>query len=419
VVTGVLLALGPAWWSTRMDVTRALNDGDHRAGGSFRSTRTRRALVSIQVCVSMVLVIGAALFVRSLDALGDVDLAFDGDRLVAMDFDVEPVVANREELPVLAREALRRVNALPGVVAAAMSNRAPVDQSTPLTVVQAGGHGPHVGDVTVYLATERYFETVGVSLIRGRRFTADEVDAAADVVIVNESLAQRLWAVGDPLERWLHVPSEGKMLRVVGVARDSKYRTLTEANRPHIYRPAAPTVGLTLLARTRENPRATLRAIQTELDAVGPGLVGFFPRTFDDHVAVQLLPMRAAANAASLLGALALVLSAAALYGLVSWFVVLRRREIGVRMALGASVNDVRCLVVRQALMAAAPGMVAGTIIAVAAGALARAALFGISPLDPVALGGGVLVLVAVVLAAGYWPSRAATAVDPATLLRH
>jgi ABC-type antimicrobial peptide transport system permease subunit len=161
-----------------------------------------------------------------------------------------------------------------------------------------------------------------------------------------------------------------------------------------------------------------LRLIQRELDAVGPGVVGFFPRTFDDHVAVQLLPTRVAAYAAAVLGVFALVLSAAALYALVCWFVVLRRREMGVRMALGASPGEVRRLVVGQALSAALPGVIAGVLLTIALAFFARSALFGVGPADPVALGTGIVMLLLVVLVAGYIPSRAATALDPVQALR-
>ena len=418
-VCGLLLALGPAMWATRLDLIQGLRDSDGRSGDSARVTTMRRVLVSSQVCISLVLIVAATLFLRSLDALLTTNLGFSRDRLVAMDFDVEPQGQMPGDLTALARHALTRVENMPGVSSAAMSNRAPIDQSTPIIEVQLPGRdASSISDVTMYLATERYFDTVGVGMAAGRAFTTAEVSTAADVAIVNESLAARLWPGAAAVDRALYLPGEGKTLRIIGVARDSKYRTLTESARPHVYRPAAPTLGLTLLARTRGDPRETLRAIQGELDRVGPGVVGFFPRTLDDHLAVQLLPTRAAARAATLLGAIALLLSALALYALVAWFVVLRRREIGVRMALGASTRDVRRLVVRQAFAAAAPGVVAGTALAIGLGVVAQSALYGVSAVDPTALVVGVGALALVVLIAGYVPSRAATRVDPVQALR-
>jgi ABC-type antimicrobial peptide transport system permease subunit len=175
---------------------------------------------------------------------------------------------------------------------------------------------------------------------------------------------------------------------------------------------------MTLLARTDGNPRTALSALQAALDTVGPGLVGFFPRTMDDHLAIQLLPTRTAARAATALGILALVLSAVGLYGLVSWLVELRRPEIGVRMALGASAGDVSRLIVRTAMAAALPGLVAGVGAAIGLGALARSALFGVGPVDPVALTIGIITVVAAVVVASVVPSRRAARVDPAIAFR-
>jgi hypothetical protein len=175
---------------------------------------------------------------------------------------------------------------------------------------------------------------------------------------------------------------------------------------------------MTLLARTEGNPRAVLGALQSALDTVGPGLVGFFPRTMDDHLAIQLLPPRVAARAAAGLGLLALLLSGVGLYGLVSWLVELRRPEIGVRMSLGASAGDVSRLIVRSGMAAAVPGLVAGIAAAIALGLLARSALFGVGPVDPLALAIGVVVVVGAVLAASFFPSRRAARVDPAISFR-
>jgi predicted permease len=418
VFAGATLAISPALWATRIDAADALRDGGSRATGGHSLARTRRALVAIQVALSLALVVGAALFSRSLDALMNVDTGFDRSRLVAMDFDVEPSSVPQADLPALAREALARVSVLPGITGVAMSNRAPIDQSTPTIEVRAGDGASTIGDVSMYLATPDYFETIELPLLAGRSFSAAEADGSADVVIVNESLATELFPRGDAIDRVVTLVAGEKRVRVIGVARNSKYLALAEPTRPHIYRPTSPRLGLTLLARTSGDPYEALRVIQLTLDGIGPGLVGFFPRTLLDHVEIELLPTRAAGAAARWLGALAVMLAAVGLYALVSWFVEVRRREIGVRMALGASARDVRSLIVKQALVAALPGFAIGVILAMTLAVLARSALFGVTPLDGVALGVAIAALVFVVLAASYLPSRRATRVDPATVLR-
>ena len=416
VIAGILLAVGPALWASRVVAIEAMRDGDPRSS-SRGLTRARRVLVAAQVALSLALVVGAALFSRTLTALIDADLGFPRAQLIAMDFDLEPSSPPASALPALARDALDRARALPGIRAAAMSSRAPVDQSTPAIDVRAATRdGVLLSDVTFYLATAAYFDTVGIPLIAGRGFSTAESESRADVVVVNAALAAALGPRGDAIDRTIYVTDTP--LRVVGVARDAKYRTITESGRPHFYRPTPPALGLTLLARTADDPRAALRALQQTLDTVGPGLVGFFPRTLDDHLAIELLPTRAAAAAATGLSAVALVFSGSGLFGLVSWFVAMRSREIGIRLALGASAGSIRALVVGHAVRTALPGLIAGAFLAVALALLARTALFGVAPLDPAAFAAGIVAVVMVVAAAAYGPSRRASHIDAASLLR-
>jgi predicted permease len=417
-LTGGLLAIGPAGWIARLDPAAALNESDSRAGGAG-FTRVRRGLVAAQVCLSLALLVGATLFTRSMNALNSVDVGFSRDGLVAMDFDLEPAGPSMAEMPALARQALERVEALPHVQAAAMSNRAPVDMSTPALEVRSdSADGELLLDVSFNLATTRYFDTVGLPLVAGRAFTEAEASAGADVVIVNQSLASRLWPLGDALDRAIYLVAERKAVRVVGVARDAKYRSLSEQGRPHFYRPTPPRLGLALLARSSGSPRETLRDMQRALDGVGPGLVGFFPRTFDDHIAIELAASRTSAAAASVLGTLALLLSGVGLYGIVSWFVELKTREIGIRMALGATRANVRALVVRQAVTAAVPGMIGGVVLAAGLGMAARSILYGVNPVDPLVIASAIAVLAGVVLVASYVPAYRATRVEPAAVLR-
>ena len=417
--SGVLLALGPAWWSLRLALAEALRDGEMRSVGTAGLSRVRRFLVAAQVCVSMVLLVGAVLFSRSVEERALADLGVARDRLAAFDFDVEPDVPDALALPALAREAVARVAALPGVRGVAMANRAPVDSSTPGADVASAAHSTEViRDATVNHVTAEYFETVGLPLVRGRGFQASEAAAAPDVAVINETLAARFWPDGDALDRTFVLTPEQRAVRVVGIARDSKYRSIAEPPHPHLYLPTAPSFRLTLLVRTVEDPRCVLRSVQEALSGVGPGVVGFFPRTFEDHLAIDVLPVRAAALAARTLGALGLLLSAAGLYGMVAWFVEIRRREIAVRIALGASARAIERLVAVQALRAALPGLIAGTLVAAAAGHAARSLLFGVRALDPAAFGLAAAALASVVALAAWIPSRRAARTDPAIVLK-
>jgi hypothetical protein len=237
-------------------------------------------------------------------------------------------------------------------------------------------------------------------------------------VIVNEALARQLAGAGNVIDRSILLGDEATAVRIVGVANNSKYRSLSESARPHLYRPTPATLGLTLLVRTNSEPRAALLALQNMLDDVGPGLVGFFPRTLDDHLAIEYLPARASAAAAGALGTLALCLSAVGLYALISWFVALRRREIGVRMALGASSRDVLRLVGREAISTIMPGLTIGLLMCAGLTMLARNAIFGVGPLDFVAFLSGLGSIAAIVALASYVPARQAIRIDPGVALK-
>jgi predicted permease len=413
---GLLLAMGPATWTARIDLAVTLrNDG--RTTGDRRVARVRRGLVAAQVALSLVLLVGAGMFGRSLQALAAADIGLPRDRVVALDFDVEPTTVMAGGAAALARQALQQAAALPGVQAAAMSSRAPIDSSMPAEDVRATDGDARPITATFTLATSRYFDVAGVPILRGRAF-AEHEDRASDVAIVNESLARRLWGAEDPLGRGLVLPSPLRTVRVVGVAKDARYRSIAESHQPHFYLPTGAQFGLALLIRTSGDARQTLRMAQDAFDAIGPGVTGFFPRTMEDHLAIDLLPTRVAASAAAWLGGFALVLSAVGLYGLVSWFVELRRREIGVRMALGAERRDIRRLVLGQAIRTAGPGLAAGAVLAAAGAGAARSALFGVGAFDAASLSAGTLLLLAVVVIASWAPARRAAQTDPATTLR-
>ena len=413
---GLGLAAGPAVWTARVNAREALG-ASTRAAGGVGVSRLRRVLVSAQVGVTLALVAGAVLLTRSLDQLTRADLGFIPAGLVALDFDLAPAVA-AEEMGALAAEALRRVTALPGVAGAAMASRAPIDASMPRVEVRRESAEPVVGDVTRAGVTATYFATVGIPVVAGRGFTADESRIGADVAIVNQRLAMTMHPEGDVVGRSVVVGADRRRTTVIGVARDAKYRAIAERGGLHLYQPVAPNFTLALLVRATGDPRRTLSSVQQVLDGVGPGVVGFFPRTMDDHLSSDLLPARVAAVAATGSGTLAVTLSAVGLYGLVAWLVERRRREIAVRLALGATATDVRHLVVGEAARAVAPGIALGGLLAAGFGYAARSMLVGVGPFDVRGLLAGVAMVVVVVGVAAWGPCRQAVRVDPMIALR-
>jgi predicted permease len=414
-VVGMSVAIGPALWARRQVPNYRLHLAA-RSVGDRSLSRVRRLLIGAQVAVALVLLVGATLLQRSLDRLSRADLGVSGDGLLAFDFDIEPQHAAGRPAANLAAEALRQTRAFPGVTAAAMANRAPVDTSTPVLIMALpDGGGTAAIEVTFNTVTSGYFETVGTPVIHGRSFFEGERDS---VVIVNEALAERLWSGGDALGRTLRLVDDNRSVQVVGIARNARYRAIDESGLPHVYLPTRPDFGHALLVKTSRDPGRMMQEVQDLLDGVGPGVAGFFPRTLRDHLAIQLLPTRVASAAAAWFGGFALVLCAMGLYGLITWFVALRHTEMAVRLALGATRRDVEGLVLRQAFATAAPGLLGGLLLSAGAVVLARGLLYGVGAVDAVALVGGLVALMAVVAGASWWPAYRAGRTDPASALR-
>jgi putative ABC transport system permease protein len=421
VCGGVMLAVGPAWWLARVQVGRALRDQSGPISGGASVPRIRRALIAAQMAAALVLAVHAATLSRAMGRLEAIDIGVASDRLLAMDLDLEPLDRAGRGGAVsgaLVDDLLHRVRALPGVSSAAMASRAPVDWSTPtVDVVHVGSEAEaRLRDVTFYAITPGYFDTVGLPLVRGRTF-GDE-DVGHDLVIVNETLGRALRTDGDVVGRTIRLEPQGRLARVIGVARDSRYRSLTESSQSHLYLPTKPGFGLALLIRTVGPPGAMATTVQHALDSVGPGVQGFFPRTHRDHLAFDLLPLRTAAGAALAVGIVATGLCLIGLYGLLAWLVQMRRAEIGVRLALGATPRSIVWLVVGQGVRAALPGLIGGAILAVLTTPLAQSALAGVTTSDPSAYIAAILLLAGVVIAASWAAARRAAGVHPSESLR-
>lgn len=412
IVLGIALSVAPAWMTARVDLIQTLRASSGPIWGSVKSARTQRVLLVAQVASSLVLVVLAAQFTRGLETLRTVDLGVDMDHLAIVDLDREPSVPP-ERLAVLAAQTLETIRAIRGVAGAVMSTGAPVNAN--LAVVQVVSAGQTVPGTTVAQVTPGYFDVVGVRILDGRAFL--ETDPAGGVAVVNEVLARRLNPAGFVVGTDIEV-EPGRPVRIVGVARNAHYRMVFESPQPHVYTLATPRFNRSILVRAVGDPRPILPLMQRALDAVGPGVQGFFPRTGRDHLAFDLLPTELAGSAARIISVAAIALSTVGLYGLVSRLVERRRPEFGVRLALGAERRDIRRLVFGLAARSVAPGMLLGAVFAVGLGRLAGTQVVGVSLFDPISLVVGAAVLAAVVLVASWLPAQRAGRIDPVTLLR-
>ena len=428
LVTGLLAGLAPALQSTRPDLVPALKAGAGAREGTGR-LRLRSGLLVAQIAFSMVLLMVAGLFARTLAHARGIDPGFDptGISVTALDFGTANYSEER------GREAataiLSQVRALPGIRGAALSAMLPL-----------GGGGLGFGPIAVPgrpvdpregeldadwdVVSPGYFTTLGIPLVQGRDFSEADRAGVGDVAIINEAYAAALFPGEDPVGRTLvnegRTPSDNRIITVIGVARNAKYRFLGEAQRNFIYVPLSQRYFgranvLVKMASGVAMPDAAVRRIVAGVD---PALPILRQEALTDQMAVALLPQRLALFVSGGLGLVALLLALLGIYGVTAYGVTQRTREIGVRIALGAPRAHVLALVLRQGLALAGIGVLLGALAAFGATGLLRGLLYGVAPADAVALGGAAALLALAALAASWVPARRAARLDPVIALR-
>jgi predicted permease len=421
-LAGCLVGLAPALQATRMSLAPALKDA--AAGGGSHRSRFRSTFVVLQVGLSLVLLIGAALFLRSLREATAIDPGFGLRRAVVAGIDLSLKRYEPGQVARFQADLRERIGAIPGVDGVALTSAMPLSYDAGRRGMVVQGYRPAEGeDMEVYWSrvSDGYFETLRIPLEAGRTFNAADREGAPGVVIVNQSFVRRYWPGTTGLGQHLGINGPaGPFLEVVGVTRDGKYRSLGEEPTPFFYIPLAQggAEQFSVIVRTALDPAALLPAVRTAIHQLDPDLPLGRLGTLEDHVGLSLLPARLAVAILGLLGGLGLVLACLGIAGVVAFGVSQRVREIGLRIALGAERRDVIGLMVRDALRLVGIGTLAGVVIAVPLAALARGYLYGLSPLDPVAVGGAVLLFSVVAFVASWLPARRAATVDPMVALR-
>ena len=424
VLTGLLFGLAPALQSTRPALVASLKGETPAAdGGRRRLPRLagRNLLVVVQVALSLVALIAAGLFLRSLGEAQKSDPGFESRRLLTVGFNLDLQGYDRPRAEGFVRAALERVRAVPGVAAAAVAQAGPLEGTLARTVFREDRAADTDGTlVQVNAVGPGYFGTRRVSIVRGRTLGEQDREGAPPVVVINQSMADRFWPGEDPLGKRFHFFGEDFSHEVVGVARNAEYNRLGEEPQPYIYAALAQRWSgtLTLVARTAGDPEAVLPTVQREVRELDRQLPLVGVSTIGQTLHQGLWAPRAGASLLGVFGLLALVLAAVGIYGVMSFAVAQRAREIGIRMALGARQGDVLALVLRQGMLVVAAGLAAGLLAAVALTRFAASLLFGVSPTDPFAFAATSLLLAGVALAANFVPARRATAVDPVTVLK-
>jgi len=427
MLTCLLFGLAPAMRATHVSPAAAIRSGGRSLTAGRDRFSLRRALVATQVALSLVLLVGALLFVRSLHNLLTTDAGFKAEGVLTVNLDFARAQYPKERRQAIYRELHDRLSALPGVVSAAQVWFTPVSGS---------GWNNDIGpDGTTAAASGKesffnrvgpgYFRTIGTNLVAGREFDDHDALSSPKVAIVNEVFARKFFGGANPVGRTFHMEAEaGKpepLIQIVGLVKNTKYYELREDFLPIGFFPILqdddPGPGATFVLRVFGSPGGLMNSVKTAVTTVNPA-IGMEFRSFSAQLQDSLLRERLMAMLSGGLGLLAGLLATLGLYGVISYMVARRRNEIGVRIALGADRSSVIRLVLREAMLLLVVGLTAGVLIALWAGRAASALLFGLQPYDPISMGAAIALLTAIAMAASYAPARRAAALEPMVALR-
>jgi putative ABC transport system permease protein len=437
--TGILFGLIPALQSSKADLTTTLKESSGRSGTGFRQNKARSVLVVTEVALALVLLIGSALLIRTAVALSHVDPGFDASNVLTMRMSLTgPRFEKSEAVAQLVRDGVERLRALPGVVNASATCCVPLEggYGLPFKIVGRKSDGPFDGGGSWNTVSPGYFEVFKIPVKQGRTFVDRDDSHAAAVVIINESMAKEFWPKSSPIGERLII-GRGVMRefaaeperQIIGVVADSRDNGLNSDPGPKMFIPQAQlpdlanalNVRLTPVAwvvRTQMEPHALSSAIQEQLRQA-TGLPVSNVRSMMEVVSRSTSQEQFNMWLMTVFGASALLLAAIGIYGLMAYSVEQRTQEIGIRLALGAQMAQVKNMVVFQGMRLALVGVVLGVAAAFALARLIATLLFGVTPRDPIVFVGVPIVLTLVALVAVWIPARRASGVDPIIALRY
>ncbi len=422
LLTTALFGLIPAWSASKPDLVPSLK-ADATGEGSVRHRfALRDALVVGQLALSLVLLVAGALLLRGLDRARGTDLGFQTDRIASLGFNLGMNGYDTARATALRPRLLEVVRAVPGVETASLATRLPLAPDVNLESVRIPGQHQPTDDgtpVDVVAIGPEYFAAVGVPLMEGRAF--DEADLAAErkVAVVNQTFARRFFPQGGAIGQRVYLSGfDQDPHEIVGIARDHKVRSVGEEPRPYLHVPADPSRTVGLVVRAQGPAAALLPALRAAVLSVEPAVVFTESTTATEVAATTVAPTRIGAALMGAFGALALLLAAIGLYGVIAYSVSMRTREVGVRMALGARPLEIVRLVLGQGAKLAALGIGLGAVAATLVGRVLESLLYGVSALDPLAFAAAAAVLLLVALVANAAPAWTAARINPIRALR-
>jgi predicted permease len=425
MLSGLLFGLGPALQASRAEVYATLKDQAASTSAGIGQVRARKLLVTAQVALSLLLLIGAGLFLRTLRNLHRIDPGFRTDHLVSFTVDPSLNGYKNERSVTLFDRLSEGLAALPGVRAAVGTQTALLTGNNWMSSISIPGRerketdpAPNLNSIGV-----GYFSALGTPLIAGREFTQADAGGARPVAIVNATFAQIFYDGADPLGRQFYFLGDQKTpIEIIGVVKDGKYADLREKKQAFVFVPYAqrPPIGqVTFYLRTTQDPESIVTAARQTVREVDGSLPMFDVKTMEQQIGESVSAERMVSSLSAFFGLVATLLASIGLYGVMAYMVTRRTREIGVRMALGASRGAVLKLVLSEVMLVVGAGVTIALLAAIPLGRVARSMLYGVGPNDPLVLAGATLLLLAVAALAGYVPAARATRVDPLTALRH
>ncbi len=425
VATGLIFGLVPAWQAARGDLSRTLREGGRGAAGAVKSRRLRGALVVAEVALSLVVLVGAGLLIKSFNRLMNVETGFAAENLLSVNL---PLIEFKDpqRRASLTSEVIARIAEIPGVQAAAGGSALPpvtAQRSTRFAVQGLTNDNGGLRSAYFIAASPDYFRALGAPLAEGRDFTSRDDAAAAKVVIINRTMARNLFpnesAIGKRLQL-VNSEQSNEWREIVGVVADVRYSGLDDPGEAAIYTPFAQTPFLwsNLMIRTTVPPQTLFQSVRDAVASVDPALEPANFRTMNDLVSESVAQPRFNTTLLAAFAALALLLAAIGIYAVIAYSVTQRTREIGVRLALGARKGDVIRLVLRQGMTPALAGAALGLAGAWAMTRLISGLLFEVNATDPATFAAVTLLLLAIALLACWIPARRAAKVDPMIALR-
>jgi predicted permease len=424
-LSGIVFGIAPALRATRADVATALKDNSPSVAAS--NTVLARALLITQVSISVLLLVGAGLFLRTLNNLRSVDIGFDPQNLVFVRVDAEGGGLSDERKFQFLHDAIARLKVLPGVRDATLSKPTLLSggsSGNPMFVQgrEYAGYVEERDSIRRVIVAPNYFAAMGIPLVSGRGFTDRDHQKAPEVAMINEAAARKFFPNDHPIGRRFGLSIDNKnAIEIVGIVRDVRYNSLREPPPPTLYLPHLQSnpEDLVFTVRTAVDPAGIMPSLRSAVSHADPNIPVVAVETQMSQLERHFAQEKVLAQAYALFGGIALFIAATGLFGLMSYSVARSTREIGIRMAMGAQRPEVLGLVLRESMVLVFAGMVIGIAAALGAGRLIASQLFGLEPTDATTFLSATALMIVVAAAAGYLPARRATRVDPMVALRY